>query len=194
MDSVMKLDVAVPIASVLLIYLARLVELKAKRDTIAGPVRENLTFRLFMMAGTLMLISSIAEFLLRRSALFWPTFIAGWLCAAASFGIRRRAIAALGKFWSLHVEIRADHKFVRSGPFRWVRHPTYFSMILELVCVGLILNAYISICLAAAVFVPALFMRLKLEETALVEKFGPTYRTYQNETPAIFPYKWPAAK
>jgi protein-S-isoprenylcysteine O-methyltransferase Ste14 len=37
-------------------------------------------------------------------------------------------------------------------------------------------------------------MRLKLEETALVEKFGPAYQDYQRQTPAIFPYKWPATK
>ncbi len=189
-----KIEVVLPIASVLVIYLARMVELKTKRDTIRGPVKENLTLRLFMLAGTLMLVGAVTEFLVRHSSLFWPTFIAGWFCALSSFGIRRRAISALGKFWSLHVEIREGHEFVRSGPFRWVRHPTYFSMILELTSIGLILNAYVSFIVAAAIFIPTLLMRLKLEETALVEKFGPTYQNYQRETPAIFPYKWPASK
>jgi protein-S-isoprenylcysteine O-methyltransferase Ste14 len=190
----MKIEVVLPIASVLLIYLARMVELKAKRNTIRGPVKENLTLRLFMLAGTLMLVGSIIEFLLRPSHLLWPTYLGGVACALLSFAIRRRAIAALGKFWSLHVEIRDSHEFVRSGPFRWVRHPTYFSMILELMSIGLILNAYFTGILAAAIFIPALFLRLKLEETALVEKFGATYQAYQRETPAILPYKWPASK
>ena len=192
-DLVMKADVLVPIASVLTIYLARLVELRTKRSTISGPIKETLTLRLFVLAGVLMLGGSMAEFLMRHSSLFWPTFIAGWLCAACSFSIRRRAIAALGKFWSLHVEIRDNHQFVRSGPFRWVRHPTYFSMVLELVCAGLILNAWVSLGLAALIFIPALLVRLKLEEAALVEKFGADYQAYQRETPAIFPYKWPTA-
>jgi protein-S-isoprenylcysteine O-methyltransferase Ste14 len=195
MDLVMnKIEVVLPIASVLVIYLARMVELKAKRDTIRGPVKENLTLRLFMLAGTFMLVGAITEFLLRHSVLLWPTYIAGVACAILSFAIRRRAIAALGKFWSLHVEIRESHEFVRSGPFRWVRHPTYFSMILELASIGLILNAYFSFIVAAAIFIPTLLLRLKLEETALVEKFGPTYQAYQRETPAILPYKWPASK
>jgi protein-S-isoprenylcysteine O-methyltransferase Ste14 len=189
-----KIEVVLPIASVLVIYLARMVELKAKRNTIRGPVKENLTLRLFMLAGTFMLVGAITEFLLRHSALWWPTYVAGIACAIASFAIRRRAIAALGKFWSLHVEIRESHEFVRSGPFRWVRHPTYFSMILELASIGLILNAYFSFIVAAAIFIPTLLLRLKLEETALVEKFGATYQTYQRETPAILPYKWPASK
>ena len=74
----MKTDVVVPIASVLVIYLARLVELRTKRNTIPGPVKENLTLRLFVLAGFLMLAASITEFLLRRSSLYWPTFAAGW--------------------------------------------------------------------------------------------------------------------
>src|ERR1700729_3695695 len=116
MDLVMKMEVVLPIASVLVIYLARMVELKTKRNTIRGPVKENLTLRLFMLAGTLMLAGAITEFLLRQSSLFWPTFLGGLVCAAASFGIRRQAIAALGKFWSLHVEIRESHEFVHTGP------------------------------------------------------------------------------
>jgi len=41
-------------------------------------------------------------------------------------------------------------------------------------------------------FVPALRQRLKLEERALVEKFGSAYAQYQRSTPALFPYKWPS--
>ena len=187
-------EVLVPIASVLLIYLCRMVELKTKRKTISGPVKESLTFRLFMLAGTVMLAGSITEFLVRGQKWEWVTFVAGWICAVFSFVLRRKAITALGKFWSLHVEIRENHEFVKSGPFRWMRHPTYFSMILELLSAGLILNAYFTLAAVTVIFVPALILRLKLEETALVEKFGATYRAYQHQTPAIFPYKWPRTK
>lgn len=187
-------EVSVPIASVVLIYLCRMVELKAKRKTIAGPVKESLTFRLFMLAGTVMLFGSITEFLVRGHKWGGLTFVAGWVCALFSFVLRRKAIAALGQFWSLHVEIRENHEFVKSGPFRWVRHPTYFSMILELLSAGLILNAYFTLAIVAVIFVPALLRRLKLEEAALVEKFGAAYREYQSRTPAVFPYKWPRTK
>src|SRR6185295_9026534 len=187
-------DTVLPAGSVVAIYSARMVELRAKRDTIRGPVRETLTLRLFMLTGTLMLAGSIAEFFLRGLVLNWWTFVLGWLCSLASFAIRRRAIAALGKFWSLHVEIRENHQLVRSGPFRWVRHPTYFSMILELLGLGLIMNAFYSLLVVAVCFVSALALRLRLEEAALVEKFGDAYREYQRTTPALFPYKFPRSK
>ena len=61
---------------------------------------------------------------------------------SSRFRLRWAAIAALGKFWSLHVEMRENHEFVQSGPFRFMRHPTYFSMILETAALGLICSAW----------------------------------------------------
>ena len=187
-------DVFLPVISVALIYLVRVIELGTKRDTVPGPIRERVTLRLFILAGTLMVVGGTIEFWVRRRTLNGWTFGAGWICALASFVVRRKAISALGKFWSLHVEIRENHQFVQTGPFRWVRHPTYLSMILELASVGLILDAPGALLFVSLLFVPALVMRLQLEEAALVEKFGDAYRIYQRTTPALLPYKFPRAK
>jgi len=91
------------------------------------------------------------------------------------------------------VEIREQHEFVRTGPFRWMRHPTYFSMILELLSAAFLLQAPGTLGLVSLLFVPALVERLCLEETALVEKFGDAYRRYQQTTPAVIPWKGPTA-
>jgi protein-S-isoprenylcysteine O-methyltransferase Ste14 len=182
------------LAAVLAIYGVRMIELATRRQTVPGKVRETMTLRLFMVVGTLLVAGSIGELLLFERRLPWVTFVSGALLAAASFSIRRRAIASLGRFWSLHVEIRENHQFVRSGPFRWVRHPTYFSMILELLAIGLIANAWFSLLLVLVLFPPILARRLNLEESALVEKFGDAYRDYQRTTPALFPYKWRSSK
>lgn len=179
-----------PLASVLAIYVVRLIELGTKRDIIAGKIRENLTLRLFLLAGTIIFVGSIVEFITLRPSLRWGPFLAGWVCGIASFAIRRRAIAALGKFWSLHVEIRENHEFVQSGPFRYVRHPAYFSMILELLALALICNAFFTLLLIPVFFVPVLIMRIRIEEVALVEKFGDAYRSFQRTKPALIPWKW----
>ena len=180
-----------PVLSVLGIYLARIVELRAKRDTIPGQVRETRTLTWFVVTGTLMLVGALGEFLWRKPEWNTMTFVLGWSCGLVSFGIRRSAIAALGKFWSLHVEIRDSHVFVRGGPFRWMRHPTYFSMILELLSAAFILQAPVALAVVTLFFVPALVERVRIEETALVEKFGEAYRAYQQSTPAVIPWKGP---
>lgn len=184
----------VPILLAAAVYFVRVREIRAKRETVAGPVRENLTFRLFFFVGTAMTFGALVEYLVAGRPIAWGAVVAGLLCAGVSFRLRWSAIAALGKFWSLHVEIRENHEFVQSGPFRFLRHPTYFSMILELLAFGLIFNAWWMMLLIPLGFLPVLFLRLRLEEPALVEKFGDAYRAYQRRVPMLIPYKWPAAK
>ncbi len=178
----------VPLAAVVIVYAARMAEVFTKRDVVSGKKTENLTFRLFMLCGILIVIGGIAEFLLRHSVLWWPTFVIGLVCSLASFAIRRAAIRALGKFWSLHVEMREGHEFVTSGPFAYARHPVYFSMILELLGIGLILNAWIALAVVFAIFVPTMITRVRIEERALIEKFGEAYSKYIQRTPAILPF------
>ena len=183
-----------PILTAAVIYFARLAEISRKRQVVPGKVQENLTLRLFILVGTLMTFGSLAEYLLRGGGFSWVAFGAGIACALASFKLRWSAIAALGKFWSLHVEIRENHQFVETGPFRVVRHPTYFSMILELLAFTLIFSAWWMSLVIPLLFVPALILRLRLEEPALVEKFGDTYRDYQRRVPMLIPCKWPSPK
>lgn len=180
----------IPILSATAIAIVRLVEIGTRRNLIAGSVREKWSLRSFLMVGMIMLSGSIIEFVLENQRLSWPTFTIGWACALTSFAIRRRAIAALGKFWSLHVEIRDCHQFVQSGPFRFVRHPAYLSMLLELLAGGLILNATIMLLVFPLLFFPVLLWRIRMEEKALMEKFGDSYRDYQRRIPALIPSPW----
>jgi len=191
------IDYYLPIAAAAAVYFVRIAEVNRKRDTVAGKVQENLTLRLFVLIGTIMTFGSIAEYILSgvRYTLFnWLALGAGLVCAVISFKLRWAAIAALGKFWSLHVEIRDNHEFVQSGPFRFIRHPVYFSMVLELAAFGLICSAWWMLAVIPLAFIPALIMRLRLEEPALVDKFGEAYREYQRRVPMLIPYKWPSAK
>lgn len=183
-----------PILTALVVYVVRLAEINRKRETVPGKVQENLTLRLFILIGTLMTFGSLAEYVLRGGGFSWVAFSGGILAAIVSFKLRWSAIAALGKFWSLHVEIRENHEFVQTGPFRIVRHPTYFSMVLELLSFGLIFSAWWMLLVIPFLFIPALILRLRLEEPALVEKFGDTYRDYQRRVPMLIPYRWPSAK
>ena len=176
-----------PPISALICYAARIVELGARRDLIRGKIRENMTLRLFILVGSLMTFGGIAEYLLLRKSVCWPTLAAGWVLVIGAFALRRRAIAALGRFWSLHVEIRDSHQLVREGPFRWVRHPAYLSMIIELLSLALILRAWWTGLVVFAIFLPTLLVRIRIEETALIEKFGESYLEFKRTTPSLFP-------
>lgn len=177
----------IPIATVAMLYAARMAEVLAKRDVIPGKKIETVTFKLFMVCGLLTVVGGTAEFLLRHSVLWWPTFTAGLALSVASFVLRRAAIRALGQFWSLHVEMREGHQLVISGPFAYMRHPAYLSMILELLSVGLILTAWFTLAFSFAIFIPTLIARILIEERGLLEKFGDAYREYMRTTSAVLP-------
>src|SRR6185369_11198001 len=176
-----------PIAAVLAVFCERMREVSTRRETVQGRKQESVTFNLFMFCGIFMVAGGIAEYLLRGLVLRWPIFIPGVLISVASFAVRRVAIRALGRFWSLHVEMREGHEFVTSGPFAHARHPVYFSMILELTGLALLVGSWITFGIVLLVFIPTLIARVRIEEQALVEKFGEAYRNYMQATPAILP-------
>lgn len=179
-----------PIVLVLTIVLERVRELRTNRRTIPGVRKDTLSLKLFLLCGAVVIFGCIAEYVWRGMQPNWPLMLAGVGIGLASFVIRRRAIAALGQFWSMHVEVREAHRFVQEGPFRFVRHPVYLSMFLELLSITLACGAFFTMILIPLAFVPILLMRLRLEEKALAEKFGPVYEEYQRCTPALIPWKW----
>ncbi|HEV7402544.1 MAG TPA: isoprenylcysteine carboxylmethyltransferase family protein [Chthoniobacteraceae bacterium] len=179
-----------PIVSVIVIVAMRLKEMGTNRDIIHGRIYEQLTFRLLLSIGTAIAVGSVVEYCLRRSWMSWPCFFLGWIFALSAFAIRRRAIAALGKFWSLHVEIRPQHEFVHHGPFRFVRHPAYATMVLELLALTTLTQAWFTMLAIPLLYAPVLYRRIRLEETALTAKFGEVYAEYRRTTPALIPKPW----
>jgi protein-S-isoprenylcysteine O-methyltransferase Ste14 len=134
-----------------------------------------------------MVAGGIAEFYLAKRGLWWVTFVPGVILSLTSFWVRRSAIRALGRFWSLHVEMREEHEFIRTGPFAYARHPVYLSMIFELAGAGLILNAWFTLVGVLLLFIPTVIARIRIEEAALIEQFGNPYCEYMRAVPAVFP-------
>jgi protein-S-isoprenylcysteine O-methyltransferase Ste14 len=166
----------------------RMREVATRRNTVEGRREETVTLKLFIVCGLMMVFGGIAEYVLRDLRVFWPTFAVGLVISIGAFVLRRAAIRALGQFWSLHVEMRERHEFVRTGPFKRVRHPAYLSMILEHVGMMLVLGAYYTFAVVMAVFIPTLRARLRREEVALVRQLGPAYEEYRRATPALLPF------
>lgn len=179
-----------PVLAVLAAFAERMREVFTRREVVAGKKKESLTFRLFMLCGVAIVGFGIAEYYFRHLQLWWPTFAIGAAFSVLSFVIRRSAIHSLGRFWSLHVEMREGHEFVRTGLFAYVRHPVYFSMILELLGIGLMLNAWFTLGGVMLVFFPTLLARVRIEEAALIAQFGDAYRAYMQVTPAVLPTPW----
>lgn len=59
-----------------------------------------------------------------------PWLIVPIAVSAGAVALRLVAIRTLGRFYSHHVVRYSDHTIVRTGPYRYVRHPAYTGMLL----------------------------------------------------------------
>ena len=82
-------------------------------------------------------------------------------------------------------QLKKDHNFVKSGIYSLIRHPMYTSVILF--CLALVSTNfdYIS-CLLLLILYIDLFLKSKLEESYLLERFD-QYKEYQKNTPRFLP-------
>jgi len=94
-----------------------------------------------------------------------------FLCATA---LRWWVIRTMGAHWNVEVMASAPLGVITTGPFRWVRHPNYLAVFVELVALPLIHTAWITALAAAAGNAWVLRHRLSLEEPVL--DANPAYR------------------
>ncbi|MFT6264424.1 MAG: protein-S-isoprenylcysteine O-methyltransferase Ste14 [Oleiphilaceae bacterium] len=114
-----------------------------------------------------------------------------WLgLALFIFGVlfRLKAISTLGRFYSHRVRLVGEHRIINTGPYQYVRHPAYTGMLTA--HFGFVLFFFNPWAMAAFLFVllPAVVMRIKVEEVALYELEG--YSAYAETHKRIFPLVW----
>ena len=99
------------------------------------------------------------------------------------------ALRVLGKQWSLQARVLEDHKLVREGPYRFVRHPIYSGMLGMIVAAGLAWNHWIGFLISLVLFGIGTAIRVRSEEKLLREQFGAAFEDYKRNVPAVLPIK-----
>jgi methyltransferase len=99
--------------------------------------------------------------------------------------LRWWVMAAMAEHWNVQVMDSARLGVVTRGPFRWVRHPNYLAVFVELVSLPLIYTAWITAALAAVGNVWILSRRLAVEEEVL--RRDPVYRSAMLAKPRFLP-------
>ena len=101
--------------------------------------------------------------------------------------IRWIAIYTLGKYFTGTVLIKEDHRLIRSGLYKHLRHPAYTGALLAHLGLGLSFSNWISIGLSLVPFIVAALYRMKVEEQTLREAFGEAYISYSRGTKRLIP-------
>ncbi len=89
-----------------------------------------------------------------------------------------------------HIWARAGRRLIQSGPYRFIRHPSYAAFVLLVLGLCLGYSSLIGLVGALALLGPGLAYRMKVEEQPLIERFGDEYRTYAQRTKQIIPAVW----
>ena len=95
---------------------------------------------------------------------------------------------ALGRNWSVSLEVRQSHKLVTRGVYRHVRHPMYTAFWLWAIAQALLLPNWVAGLSGLIGFGILYFFRIGQEERLMIDTFGEEYRAYMARTARLVPW------
>jgi protein-S-isoprenylcysteine O-methyltransferase Ste14 len=95
---------------------------------------------------------------------------------------------ALGRNWSISLDVREDHQLITDGIYRKIRHPMYSAFWLWAVAQALLLPNWVAGFAGLIGFGTLFFGRVAREERMMLETFGDGYREYMARTGRIIPW------
>jgi protein-S-isoprenylcysteine O-methyltransferase Ste14 len=111
---------------------------------------------------------------------------AGILLTALGAAIAIWARRCLGEFWSARITLKEGHRLIRTGPYRFVRHPIYSGMLLAAAGTALVVGEWRGVLAVFLIFM-AHSRKAAREEALLTQEFGEEYSAYRRSTGALFP-------
>ena len=125
-------------------------------------------YPLMVALHTLWLLSTLVEGFLRGPGLpaLWPIPAALFLLVQP---LRYWAILSLGDYWNTRILVVPNAKLVARGPYRYLRHPNYVVVAVEVATFPLIFGAWVTALVFSALNAALLFVRIREENRALAE-------------------------
>jgi methyltransferase len=165
------------VLAVALVTVQRLFELvlarrNERRARARGAVERGQRHYLLIVAlHTLWLVSTLVEGLLRGPDIpaFWPVPLALFLLVQP---LRYWAIFSLGERWNTKILVLPGEKPVRRGPYRYLDHPNYVVVVVEVLTFPLIFEAWITASVFTVLNAAILSVRIREENRALSEFSG----------------------
>ncbi|HXN51262.1 MAG TPA: isoprenylcysteine carboxylmethyltransferase family protein [Candidatus Acidoferrum sp.] len=187
----MDITVVAYLALLLAVALLRIFELGVSRRNQQQMIAQGATkvnnprFRWVVLVHTAVLIGAALEVVLLRRP-FIPTLAAVmFFLFLASNAVRLWVVRAMGKHWNVQVMNSMGLGVVTSGPFRFVRHPNYAAIFVEMFSLPLIHTAWITALLGCVGYAITISQRIAVEESVLFA--NPDYRAAMAGKPRFLP-------
>ncbi|MGV8931667.1 MAG: methyltransferase family protein [Luteimonas sp.] len=108
----------------------------------------------------------------------------------AGLPLRWWAIHVLSRYFTVDVNIQPDHQLIRSGPYRWLRHPSYTGALLTFYGFSLGFGNWLSLLVVVVPVTLAFLWRIRIEERVLAAAFPGHYPAYAAATRRLIPFVW----
>lgn len=169
-------------------------QIKARRTGVADARRKNAREMILLGVSTCGLgvvpaIYAVTGFPKTFSYAPVPVLTAaGVLVFLAALWLFWRTHKALGRQWSVTLELREQHKLITSGVYERVRHPMYSAFFLWALAQALLLPNLVAGLSGLIGFGILFFMRVGEEEAMMREAFGAEYDAYCARTKRVIPF------
>lgn len=160
----------------------------ALREAFSKTRSDGLSALAILVVGILGFMIPAVDFAYFITGFPWPLAYVGFGLALAGIGFRVWSIRVLGKFFTAKVEIQADHRVVREGPYRWIRHPSYLGAWIMYLGNALVMESAWGLLFAFFGFLFAYHYRTAVEERSLTRKLGSAYESYRRESWKMIPF------
>jgi methyltransferase len=185
-------SVGLYLALLLLVAAGRLIELRhsARNQTVltqnGGARSPEPRYRWMVALHTGILVGAALEVvILQRPLIPWLAAVSLAFFFAANL-TRWWVIRTLGPRWNVQVMSASRLGVITAeGPYKWVRHPNYTAVFIEMLALPLVHSAYVVALAGAALHIVVLRNRVRLEESVLMQ--NPDWRAAFAHRPRFIP-------
>lgn len=123
-------------------------------------------YKVIVLMHIFFFISLISEYILLDRTInhFWAPLLIFFLIAQI---IRYWAISTLGYNWNTKILTTPNTSPIRCGPYKYINHPNYLSVVIEIAVIPLIFSCYITSVIFSVLNLLLLKRRIRIEEKAL---------------------------
>jgi protein-S-isoprenylcysteine O-methyltransferase Ste14 len=185
---VVRLIVMVTAATWVLLELRQ--SIGRRREAVKASWTSEVLFRIIVAVGALM-AGGLAG--LAPSATIRPAALADWIGLFLLWGgvsLRLWSFRTLGRYFTFTIQTSGDQPVITGGPYRAIRHPSYAGLLLVIIAVGLFLGNWWSLVCLTVATTGALVFRIRVEERALMQNIGASYRGYAATHKRLVPFVW----
>lgn len=125
-------------------------------------------YRWFIIIHILFFISILAETFIRSNQMIYVNYILLFIFIITQMG-RFWCIYSLGRFWNTKVIILPGEPIIKKGPYKYIKHPNYIIVGVELFVIPLLFGAYVTAIIFPILHILLLRMRIPIENKALLE-------------------------